>query len=208
MEVETVVVIVGAGPSGLAIAACLNSLSIPNIILEREDDHSSLWKKKAYDRLSLHLTKSYSSLPLMSPSWFTSQYMSKNTFISYLDSYVSKFNIEPKYNHSVELALFDESNKKWKVEAKNNMSGEKFIAISKFLIVATGENSEPIFPKLPGLETFGGEILHSSEYKCGLMYSGKNVLVVGSGNSGTEIACDLTEHEANATIVVRTPVIT
>ncbi|XP_076947164.1 putative indole-3-pyruvate monooxygenase YUCCA10 [Bidens hawaiensis] len=59
MKQETVVVIVGAGPAGIATSACLNILSIPNIVLEREDCYASLWQKKAYDRLKLHLAKKF-----------------------------------------------------------------------------------------------------------------------------------------------------
>ncbi|KAJ0959377.1 putative indole-3-pyruvate monooxygenase [Helianthus annuus] len=65
MKQETVVVIVGAGPAGIATSACLNLLSIPNIVLEREDCYSSLWQKKAYDRLKLHLAKNFCQLPHM-----------------------------------------------------------------------------------------------------------------------------------------------
>lgn len=62
---EVPVVIVGAGPAGLATSACLNNLSVPNIILEREDCSASLWKKRAYDRMKLHLAKQFCELPHM-----------------------------------------------------------------------------------------------------------------------------------------------
>ncbi|XP_076905886.1 putative indole-3-pyruvate monooxygenase YUCCA11 [Bidens hawaiensis] len=63
MKQETVVVIVGAGPAGIATSACLNLLSILNIVLERENCYASLWQKKAYDRLKLHLAKNFCELP-------------------------------------------------------------------------------------------------------------------------------------------------
>nr|CAB3490403.1 unnamed protein product [Digitaria exilis] len=59
---------------------------------------------------------------------------------------------------------------------------------------------------IPGLHDFAGEVIHSSRYKSGTTYSGKNVLVVGCGNSGMEIAYDLASHGANTSIVVRSPV--
>lgn len=95
---EVRVLIVGAGPSGLATSAYLNHLSIPNIVLEKEDCYASLWKKRAYDRLCLHLAKEFCSLPLMPHSSSTPTFMSRATFLKYLDEYVSKFNIKPRYS--------------------------------------------------------------------------------------------------------------
>uniref|UniRef100_A0ACD5X8W1 Uncharacterized protein n=1 Tax=Avena sativa TaxID=4498 RepID=A0ACD5X8W1_AVESA len=78
--------------------------------------------------------------------------------------------------------------------------------ITKFLVVASGENSANNIPVIPGLDTFLGETLHSSRYKSGKSFFGKSVLVIGSGNSGMEIAYDLATHGANTSIVIRSPV--
>ncbi|GMN57829.1 hypothetical protein TIFTF001_026928 [Ficus carica] len=204
MEVVTVV-IVGAGPSGLASSACLNVESISNIVLEREDCCASLWKKRSYDRLGLHLAKEFCSLPYKEHSPETSTFMSKDTFISYIDSYVSEFNITPRYSRSVESAFYDETMKKWRIEAKNGVSGETESYSSDYLIVASGENNEAFVPEVQGLASFKGELIHSSEYKNGKPYKGKDVLVVGCGNSGMEISHDLVDHDARTTIVIRSP---
>ena len=105
---EQVAIIVGSGPSGLATAACLNHLSIPYIILEREDCFASLWKKYSFDRLHLHLGKQFCELPHMSfPSSYPT-YMPKNMFAQYLDDYVSHFKISPLYQRNVEFAEYNE----------------------------------------------------------------------------------------------------
>uniref|UniRef100_A0A5B7B4D4 Flavin-containing monooxygenase n=1 Tax=Davidia involucrata TaxID=16924 RepID=A0A5B7B4D4_DAVIN len=206
MEIqEEVAIIVGAGPSGLATAACLNRFSIPNIVFEREDCFASLWKKKSYDRLHLHLAKQFCELPHMSfPSSYPT-YVPKKQFIEYLDHYVSHFKISPMYHRSVESANYDEVTKKWKVKVRNVSSDEIEEYLGRFLVVATGESSDAFIPEVEGLSTFMGEAIHSTQYKSGLKYSGKNVLVVGSGNSGMEIALDLSNHGANTSIAVRSP---
>uniref|UniRef100_A0A5B7B3U2 Flavin-containing monooxygenase n=1 Tax=Davidia involucrata TaxID=16924 RepID=A0A5B7B3U2_DAVIN len=206
MEIqEEVAIIVGAGPSGLATAACLNRFSIPNIVFEREDCFASLWKKKSYDRLHLHLAKQFCELPHMSfPSSYPT-YVPKKQFIEYLDHYVSHFKISPMYHRSVESANYDEVTKKWKVKVRNVSSDEIEEYLGRFLVVATGESSDAFIPEVEGLSTFMGEAIHSTQYKSGLKYSGKNVLVVGSGNSGMEIALDLSDHGATTSIVVRSP---
>ena len=86
---EQVAIIVGSSTSGLATAACLSQLSIPYIILEREDCIASLWKKYSYNCLHLHLGKQFCELPHMSfPSSYPT-YMPKKLFKQYLDDYVS-----------------------------------------------------------------------------------------------------------------------
>ncbi|XP_058099705.1 probable indole-3-pyruvate monooxygenase YUCCA10 [Magnolia sinica] len=203
---ESIVVIVGAGPSGLATSACLNLLSIPNIILEREDCCASLWKKRAYDRLNLHLAKQFCHLPHMPHPPSSPTYIPKKDFIQYIDQYVSHFKLAPLYCRSVESALFDQDVGRWVVEARNLVTDEVEEYRGQFLIVASGENSQGFIPDIPGLETFPGEVVHSNLYKSGSDYSDKAVLVVGSGNSGMEIAFDLSNFGANTSIVVRSPV--
>lgn len=203
---ETLVLIVGAGPAGLAISACLSVKSIPFIVLEREDCHNSLWKKRAYDRCHLHLAKEFCSLPLMSPGPKAKKYMPKDDFVRYIDDYVEHFKIRPRYYHCAEFASFNEAKGKWQVEAKDAFSNAITIFISTFLVIATGENGKAVIPNIPGLEDFKGDVIHSSQYKCGSKYKDKKVLVVGCGNSGMEISYDLANCGANTSIVIRNPV--
>ncbi|XP_009616866.3 putative indole-3-pyruvate monooxygenase YUCCA10 [Nicotiana tabacum] len=203
---EVEVVIVGAGPAGLAVSACLNKLAIKNVVLEKEDCCGYLWKKRTYDRLHLHLSKDFCSLPLKPHANSAPKYLSKNEFIQYLDEYVENFNINPKFQCCVEMAFYEKEEKKWNIKVRNVATGEMEFYGCDFLVLASGENNEGYIPKVLGLEKFKGEIIHSSEYKSGQKYEGKEVLVVGSGNSGMEIAFDLSNYRSCASIVVRNPI--
>ncbi|KAI3958724.1 hypothetical protein MKX01_023400 [Papaver californicum] len=200
---EEIVVIVGAGTSGLATSACLNLLNIPNIILERENVYASLWKERSYDRLKLHLAKQFCHLPHMPYPPNAPTFVPRQEFIRYIDDYVSTFNIKPKYHRSVESAKYETFHQKWRIEVTNTMTGEAELCFAKFLVIATGENSKGFIPLVHGLESFEGKRIHSSQYKSGAEYSGKKVLVVGCGNSGMEIAYDLSNYGASTSIVVR-----
>ncbi|KAJ6774653.1 FLAVIN-CONTAINING MONOOXYGENASE [Salix purpurea] len=200
------VVIVGAGPSGLATSACLNRLSIPNIVLEREDCYASLWQKRAYDRLKLHLAKEYCQLPFMAFPSEAPTFVPRRGFIDYLHSYVSHFRINPRCSRSVESAYHDEETGKWHIRARNVDLNVHEEYAARFLVVATGENSRGFIPEVSGLDSFGGEFIHSSKYEKGQKYRGKDVLVVGCGNSGMEIAYDLSNWGARTSIVARSPV--
>ncbi|KAK7410654.1 hypothetical protein VNO78_01609 [Psophocarpus tetragonolobus] len=209
MEIEVPVVIVGAGPAGLATAACLNKLSISNVVIERDDCHASLWRKRAYDRLKLHLGKDFCNLPHMPfpPDYPT--FVPRVEFLRYLDQYVNRFRISISYNRNVESAFLDDKNGKWTVRVKDTTSNDSDaveVYVAQFLVVATGENSQGYVPPVKGLQTFQGQYMHCSTYLNGRDLYGKNVLVVGCGNSGMEIAYDLSNWGANTSIVIRGPV--
>ncbi|KAJ4916323.1 putative indole-3-pyruvate monooxygenase YUCCA11 [Raphanus sativus] len=198
--------IIGGGPAGLATSACLNRLNIPNIVVEREECSASLWKRRSYDRLKLHLAKQYCQLPHMPFPPNAPTFVSKAGFISYLDEYATRFNVNPRYNRNVRSAYFEDG--RWIAEVDNNAAAaEREVYSAEYLVVATGENSEALIPEIPGFsESFEGEYLHSSEYKNGEKFAGKHVLVVGSGNSGMEIAYDVSKWDAEVSLVVHSPV--
>ena len=75
--------------------------------------------------------------------------------------------------------------------------------VSRWLIVATGENAEPVIPEIHGLHTFQGPIIHSSAYRSGSEFANQKVLVVGCGNSGMEVSLDLCRHHASPSMAVR-----
>nr|QLD98961.1 YUCCA4 [Lilium sp. c96298] len=194
-------IIVGAGPSGLAVAACLADAGIPSTVLEKSDCVASLWQHRTYDRLKLHLPKKFCELPLMSfPADFP-KYPSKQQFISYMESYAAFFNIFPKFNSEVETAWFDSAIGCWRVKLA---SGEQLL--SRWLVVATGENAEPALPDIPGIEKFGGRLTHTCNYKSGAEFEDNKVLVVGCGNSGMEVSLDLCRYNGRPHMVVRNTV--
>ncbi|PSR86394.1 Indole-3-pyruvate monooxygenase [Actinidia chinensis var. chinensis] len=201
-------VIVGAGPSGLAVGSCLREQGVPFVVLEKADCIASLWQKRTYDRLKLHLPKQFCQLPNMPfPDHFP-EYPSKKQFIDYLESYAKHFDITPQFNECVQSAKYDEACRLWRV--KTVLTGGSARAeveyICQWLVVATGENAERVVPEIEGLKEFSGEVLHACDYKSGEKFTGKRVLVVGCGNSGMEVSLDLCNHNAKPSMVVRSSV--
>lgn len=198
-------IVVGAGPSGLAAAACLKEKGIDSLVLERSSCLAPLWQLKMYDRLSLHLPRQFCELPLFPFPASYPDYPTKQQFVAYLESYAAKFGINPMYNHTVVCAEFDERLMLWRVRTTQatGMMEDDVEYVSQWLVVATGENSEAVLPVIDGLEEFRGSVIHTSAYKSGSKFAGKTVLVVGCGNSGMEVCLDLCNHNGYPRIVVR-----
>ncbi|XP_039005000.1 probable indole-3-pyruvate monooxygenase YUCCA4 [Hibiscus syriacus] len=193
-------IIVGAGPSGLAASACLKQEGVPSLILEKSDCIASLWQHRTYDRLKLHLPKQFCQLPLLGFPQNFPKYPTKHQFISYMESYASHFSIQPRFNQAVINAEFDHVTASWRVKTPDSEY------ISRWLIVATGENAEPVIPDISGINMFKGRVVHTSLYKSGSEFKNQRVLVIGCGNSGMEVCLDLCRYNAIPHMVVRNTV--
>ncbi len=190
-------IIVGAGPAGLAVGACLKRAGIPCLILEQADRVGASWYRH-YDRLHLHTAKAYSSLPFFGFPKDYPRYPSRLQVISYLEAYARQFQLEPKFGQQVIGARYVDGG--WEVRTQD----ARYQAMN--LVIAAGYNREPYLPNWPGQDAFGGVVMHSSQYRNGEPFRKQKVLVVGFGNSGGEIAIDLWEHGAQPGLAVRSPV--
>ncbi|GAA0178336.1 oxygenase [Lithospermum erythrorhizon] len=201
-------VIVGAGPSGLAVGGGLKEQGVPFVILERADCIASLWQKRTYDRLKLHLPKQFCQLPRFSFPEDYPEYPNKQQFVEYLESYAKHFDIKPQYNQCVQSAKYDKATSLWRVKtvSANGSIRSEVEYICQWLVVATGENAELVMPEIDGLDDFQGDVVHACDYKSGQEYKGKKVLVVGCGNSGMEVSLDLCNHHAKPSMVARSSV--
>jgi cation diffusion facilitator CzcD-associated flavoprotein CzcO len=191
-------IVIGAGPAGLAVAACLARRAVPYVVLEREASVGASWRRH-YDRLHLHTSKRTSALPYLPFPRSVPRYPSRDEVIAYLESYASVHGVAPRFGEDVRAARRDGG--AWIVETERGRHA------APHLVVATGVNGEPNRPSWPGMDAFRGAILHSSEYRNGASWRGADVLVVGLGNSGGEIAIDLHEHGARPALSVRGPVV-
>ncbi|AUX26456.1 hypothetical protein SOCEGT47_070250 [Sorangium cellulosum] len=191
---ESHVLVIGAGPSGLAVGACLREQGIPFLLLEQSDAVGAAWRRH-YDRLHLHTVKRLSALPGQPWPKYAPPYPSRRQMIEYLQRYAERFRLEPRFGAEVVRAHREGS--RWVTRTR---AGE---FKGHALVVATGYNRVPNVPAWPGQERFGGPVLHSSAYRSGAAFRGQRVLVVGAGNSGSEIAMDLWEHGAEATLSAR-----
>jgi indole-3-pyruvate monooxygenase len=195
--VETDTVVIGASAAGLATAACLKRARVPFILLEEAREVAAVWRKH-YERLHLHTTKGLSHLPGLSFPRGVSRYPARAQVVEYLDAYSREFGLTPCFGQRV--VSVSRSPNGWVTRTVDTSYR------SRNVVLATGNTRVPRRPVWPGQDTFNGWVVHSSEYRTGRPWAGKRILVVGFGNSGGEIAIDLCEQGAHATLSVRSPV--
>jgi cation diffusion facilitator CzcD-associated flavoprotein CzcO len=188
------VTVIGAGPAGLAVAAALKREGIGATVLERADAVAPAWRGH-YDRLHLHTDRAHSALPFVPMPKDYPRYASRDQVVRYLEDYATTQGIKPVFGVTVTSVRREDD--RWIVDAGDRRW------VSPFVVVATGANGLPHVPQWPGSETFGGERLHSHDYSNGAPFKDQDVLVVGFGNSGGEIAVDLHEHGARPALAVR-----
>jgi indole-3-pyruvate monooxygenase len=179
---ETTVTIVGAGPAGLAAAACLRRAGIGFLLLEKGQQIGSSWRGH-YSRLHLHTVKHHSALPFLPFPEDYPRYVPRLQMINYLGQHV--------------IAI-DRDADGW-----CSKTAAAAAIRSRYLIIASGNNAAAVLPRLPGMETFIGRSLHSINYVDAKPFVGARVLVIGMGNTGAEIALDLAEGGAHPTIAIR-----
>lgn len=190
-------VVVGAGPAGLAVSACLRRAGVDHVLLEKERSVAATWRRH-YDRLHLHTDRAHSALPFMPMPRDYPRYPSRAQVIEYLEAYARALSLAPRLGEEARSVRRRDGG--WLVETA------RAIYVADAVVLATGYNADPVRPTWPGMETFDGAVLHSSEYRDGARFRGQDVLVVGFGNSGGEIAIDLVEHGARPAIAVRSAV--
>jgi putative flavoprotein involved in K+ transport len=191
------VVIVGAGASGLAVAAELAGRGLAPVLLDRDSEVGGTWARR-YERLRLHTVRGFSGLPRYPIPRSLPRYVPTADYARYLAAYAQRFGLDVKLHQEVRRIRLEAGD--WVVETATAQWRAPVV------VVATGRHNVPRIPEWPGAKEFRGQLLHSHEYRTGRAFAGQRALVIGIGNSGAEIAADLVEcAAASVAIAVRTP---
>ena len=189
-------IIVGAGPAGLAVAAMLGQRGIDYSLLERADSIGAAWRNR-YDGLRLHTIRRFSGLPGAPIPRRFGRWIRRDDLVAYFEDYARQFQIEPELG--VDVTRIERTDGGWRVETS---AGAR---VAERVVLATGYTRTPYIPDWPGLGTFSGSFRHSVDYREPSAYAGRKVLVVGAGNSASEIAVEISEVAAEVQLSVRTP---
>jgi len=200
---EPTVLVVGGGQAGLTTAARLGQLGVDTLIVDRWPRVGDNWRRR-YHALTLHNQVHVNHLPYMPfpPNWPV--YIPKDKLANWFESYAEAMELNYWTGAEFEGGSYDEKNERWSVTVQR-ADGTKRELHPRHVVLATGVSGIPNIPEISALKNFEGRILHSSQYEDGEAWKGKRAIVIGTGNSGHDIAQDLYSAGAKVTIVQRSP---
>lgn len=179
--------VAGAGAAGLAVAATLKRRGVEPLVLERTDRVGSSWRSR-YDSLRLNTPRFTSTLPGYRMPRRYGRWPTRDNMVEYLDEYARRHRLRIQFGtelHRIDRNEGGAGAPRWLLDT----SGGEIAA--PFVVLATGHDVKPKLPEWPGRAEFGGELIHSAAYRNPEPFRGKDVLVVSSRNTGSEIAYEL-----------------
>ncbi|MBM7171935.1 NAD(P)/FAD-dependent oxidoreductase [Streptomyces sp. G44] len=193
------VYVIGGGPGGLAVAAALRARGVRAVVLEKSERVGASWRGH-YDRLHLHTTRRLSALPGLPIPRSAGRWVARDDLIRYLEAYAEHHALDVVTGVEVTALERTPDGTGWLLRA----TGGRELTGSA-VVVATGHNHTPRLPDWPGRDSYAGDLLHARDYRRPDPFTDKDVLVVGVGNTGAEIAVDLAEGgAARVRLAVRT----
>ena len=194
--------VIGAGACGLIAAKCLLDEGIEPVVFERTERIGGLWNyfenlpdggSFAYRSLRTNTSKQMMALSDYPFPETLPDFPSRAEALQYLNDYVDHFGVRERIqlNTGVEQITPHKENK-WKITVRS-ADGAQRAEIFDAVIVCSGLYRHPAVPQYPGAETFQGQMSHSASYKGPECYEDKDVIVIGVGSSGVDIAVELSK---------------
>ncbi|MDK2754781.1 MAG: NAD(P)/FAD-dependent oxidoreductase [Gammaproteobacteria bacterium] len=203
-ERSPAVIVIGAGQAGLSIAARLRQLNVDTLVLEKNERVGDNWRNR-YHTLTLHNQVQVNHLPYMPfpPTWPT--YIPKDKLAGWFETYVEAMELNVWTATEVERGQYDPDKRRWSIETRSS-DGRQRTLKPQHIVMATGASGIPNLPNdIQSLANFAGTTVHSEEYTHGTAWQGRKALVLGTGNSGHDIAQDLHANGAKVTMIQRSP---
>ncbi len=201
------VVVVGAGPSGLAALKEMREAGHDAVALEKAPGIGGVFGVSydapgSYENLYLTISNMFMAFSDFPPLDLRLKYSSREEYGAYLEAYADAFQLRPHIRLRTEVLAAVHEGGRWRITARQG-GGEVEVLEADALLVATGSNH---LPKRIPLDGFTGEVLHSADFKSPRAFAGKHVLVVGSGESAFDIAADLASVADKTSVWSRSPI--
>ena len=201
VRAHTRIIIVGTGFSGLGAAIRLRQEGINDfLLLERASDLGGTWRDNSYPGCACDVPSRLYSFSFAQNSEWSRSYSAQPEIWAYLKRVAAAHSLEPfiRYGCVLTGALWDDRAKQWNLETT---AGPMSASV---LVLATGAQSEPLMPKLPGLDSFGGVTFHSARWRHDYDLTGKRVAVIGTGASAIQFVPAIQPHVAMLHLFQRT----
>lgn len=198
------ILVLGAGQSGLNIGARLQSLGLSAVIIDKIERIGDNWRHR-YRTLVTHDPVQYCHMAYLPFPTNWPMFTPKDKLADWFESYASTMELNVWLKSTVKSASFDDATQTWTVEVAR-VSKPNRILKPKHIVFCTGQAGEPRIPTLLSQDTFKGVVYHGSQHQdasCNSDVAGKRVIVVGTGNSGHDIAQNYYENGASVQMLQR-----
>ncbi|WUC03417.1 NAD(P)/FAD-dependent oxidoreductase [Nocardia sp. NBC_00565] len=195
------VTIIGSGFAGLGMAIKLKEAGYHDItIFEKADDVGGCWRDNTYPGAACDVPSHLYSFSFEPKSNWSRRFAPQSEILEYLRHCARKYDVLPhiRFNTEVVGATFDELSSQWTVELSDGSTHT-----STLLIPATGQLNRPAYPRIPGIDTFAGEMFHSARWNHDYDLTGKRVAVVGTGASAIQFVPQIAPRVAELTLFQR-----
>jgi cation diffusion facilitator CzcD-associated flavoprotein CzcO len=200
------VVVVGAGQAGVVTAAFLRRFGVSVLNIDRHANVGDSWNKR-YDALALHNPVEMNGFPFLSFPPHYPQYLPKDLMGEWLDLYARYMDLDVWTGTEFLRAEYDDARGCWNA-AVRRADGTQRVLHPRHVVLATGGiGGKPAIPKLRGLDSFTGQVMHSSQYTKRSDYHVKNAIIVGVATSAHDIAGDLYNGDVDVTLFQRGAVV-
>lgn len=199
--------VIGAGFSGLAILHHLREIGLKTLVVDGEDGIGGTWWVNRYPGVRTDSEYSYYSFSFskeVRDEWtWTRRYPNGDEVLGYLNFVADRLDLRKdiRLHARVESAVYDESTNTWAVHLRG---GETIT--TTYLISGMGVLSQPIYPDIPGIDSFAGEKYHTAHWpRTGVDLAGKKVGLIGLGASGIQIVPEIAPEVGEFFVFQRTP---
>jgi cation diffusion facilitator CzcD-associated flavoprotein CzcO len=179
------VVIVGAGPAGLAAAWAIRRAGRDALVVEQADAVAASWRSR-HDHLRLNTHRAFSHQPGARIPRRCGPYPVRDDYVAYLQEYSAGMRLRL----GTRVHRIDRTDEGWE------LAPDRGSLTATHVVIATGSDAEPFLPDWPGLDSFGGTVIHAGQFRNVAEAAGRDVLVVGPGNSGVDLLGYLAASDA------------
>src|SRR5690606_24981194 len=191
------VFVIGSGPAGLSCAAELTRRGVSATVLEKGARTAQAWAGR-YDSLRFNTSRLHSALPGAPFPREWGQFPSRDQYVGYLTEYAEARH--GRVHTGVDVLRLDPTREGWSLATNSGRLS------SHHVVVATGLANRPVCPRWSQDSSFNGQVLHASAYRNPGPFAGEDVVVVGAGSTGMELAHELARGgAAHVSLSVRTP---
>jgi 4-hydroxyacetophenone monooxygenase len=199
------VIVIGTGVAGLAAAHQLEDMGIDYTILEKQPEPGGNWYQNTYPGAGVDTPSHLYSFSFAKNDWGR-HFELRDELQRYFAGVMKKLGAEERVRYGTEVlaAAYDEPARQWHIRVRDGEGTEETL-VSDVVISAVGVLNQPRWPQLPGMDTFAGPQFHSSDWPEEDDFSGKRVVIVGTGASSMQITPAIADRVGHLTVFQRSP---